>query len=75
MIGTVLGVFAVAATLIRLIIPLLAARLREAAVIAGAMVSTAAAVPGSIPWFSRRGRWPRCRWALAWHWGRCSPWS
>ena len=41
-IGTVLGVFAVAATLIRLIIPLLAARLREAAVIAGAMVSTAA---------------------------------
>lgn len=41
-IGTILGLFAVAATLIRLIIPLLAARLRESTVIAGAMVTTAA---------------------------------
>ena len=40
-IGSILGAFAVAATAIRLALPILAARLREAAVIAGAMVCTA----------------------------------
>lgn len=40
-IGTILGAFAIAATLIRLVLPLMAARLRESWVIAGAMVSTA----------------------------------
>lgn len=40
-IGSILGAFAVAATVIRLALPILAARLREAAVIAGAMVCTA----------------------------------
>ena len=40
-IGTILGVFAVAATLVRLLMPVLAARLREPAVIAVAMASTA----------------------------------
>ncbi len=41
-IGTILGSFAVAAALVRVVMPLLAARLREWAVIAGAMLSTAA---------------------------------
>ncbi len=40
-IGSILGAFAVAATVIRLALPILAARLREASVIAGAMVCTA----------------------------------
>lgn len=40
-IGTILGAFAIAATLIRLVLPLLAARLRESRVIAGAMLRTA----------------------------------
>lgn len=40
-IGTILGGFAVAAALIRLLIPLVAGHLREWAVIAGAMASTA----------------------------------
>lgn len=40
-IGSILGAFAVAATLVRVMLPLLAAWLREAAVITGAMVSTA----------------------------------
>ena len=41
-IGAILGAFAVAATLVRLLIPAVAARLNEAHVVAGAMVSTAA---------------------------------
>jgi MFS family permease len=41
-IGAILGAFAVAATLVRLLIPVVAARLNEAHVVAGAMVSTAA---------------------------------
>jgi MFS family permease len=40
-IGSILGGFAVAATVIRLALPILAARLPEASVIAGAMVCTA----------------------------------
>ncbi len=40
-IGTILGVFALAATAIRLVIPVLAARLQEWAVISGSMVATA----------------------------------
>lgn len=40
-IGTLLGAFAVAAALVRLMLPLLAAHLREWAVMAGAMVLTA----------------------------------
>ena len=40
-IGTILGAFAVAAALIRVVLPLLAARLREWKVIAGAMACTA----------------------------------
>ena len=40
-IGTILGAFAVAATLVRLLIPGVAERLNEAHVVAGAMVSTA----------------------------------
>ena len=40
-IGTILGVFAVATTLVRLAMPMIAARLREWAVIAAAMGSTA----------------------------------
>jgi len=41
-IGAILGAFAVAATLVRLLIPVVAARLNEAHVVAGAMVCTAA---------------------------------
>jgi predicted MFS family arabinose efflux permease len=41
-IGTILGAFAVAAAVIRLLLPMLAAHLREWAVIAGAMAGTAA---------------------------------
>lgn len=40
-IGTILGAFAIAAALIRVLMPLVAARLREAAVVTGAMVATA----------------------------------
>lgn len=40
-IGTLLGIFAVAATVVRLFMPMVAARLREWAVIAAAMVSAA----------------------------------
>ena len=40
-IGSILGGFAIAATVIRVLMPLLAARLREWAVIAGAMAATA----------------------------------
>ncbi len=40
-IGAILGAFAVAATAVRLLIPSVAARLNEAHVVAGAMVSTA----------------------------------
>ena len=40
-IGTILGAFAVAAALVRIAVPLLAAHLREWAVVAGAMASTA----------------------------------
>ena len=40
-IGTILGGFAVAAAVVRLLLPLLAAHLKEWAVIAGAMASTA----------------------------------
>lgn len=40
-IGTLLGLFAVAAAAVRLLMPLIADRLREGAVIAGAMVATA----------------------------------
>ena len=40
-IGTILGVFAIAATAVRSLLPLVAAHLREGAVLAGAMVSTA----------------------------------
>ncbi len=40
-IGTILGAFAVAAAAIRLVIPLVAERLREATVVAGAMVAAA----------------------------------
>jgi MFS family permease len=40
-IGTLLGAFAVAATLVRVAMPLVAARLREWAVIAGSMAATA----------------------------------
>ncbi|WP_027014829.1 MFS transporter [Comamonas composti] len=40
-IGTLLGVFAVAATVIRLLMPLVAERLREGAVVAGAMLVSA----------------------------------
>ena len=40
-IGSLLGAFAVAAALIRVVLPLVAARLQEWAVIAGAMASTA----------------------------------
>lgn len=40
-IGSILGAFAVAAALIRVVLPLVAARLREWAVIAGSMVGTA----------------------------------
>ncbi|HWI83425.1 MFS transporter [Ramlibacter sp.] len=41
-IGTILGAFAMAAALIRLVLPLLAARLREHLVVVGAMSATAA---------------------------------
>lgn len=41
MIGSILGAFAIAAAVIRLLLPLLADHLREWAVIAGAMASTA----------------------------------
>lgn len=41
-IGSVLGAFAIAAALIRLLLPLLASRLREWVVVSGAMVATAA---------------------------------
>ena len=41
MIGTILGLFAVAATLVRLATPIIAARLQEWAVILTAMVATA----------------------------------
>jgi len=40
-IGTILGAFAIAAALIRVLMPIVAARLREAAVVTGAMVATA----------------------------------
>ena len=40
-IGTILGAFAVAATLIRTVMPMVAARIKEWAVIAGAMTATA----------------------------------
>ena len=40
-IGTILGAFAMAAALIRVLVPLLAAQLREWAVLAGAMLATA----------------------------------
>ena len=40
-IGTILGAFAIAAAVVRVVMPLLAERLRESAVIAGAMVITA----------------------------------
>jgi len=40
-IGSILGAFAVAAALVRVLLPLIAAHLREWAVIAGAMVATA----------------------------------
>lgn len=39
-IGTILGVFAVAATVVRLLLPLVAAHIREWAVLAGAMLTT-----------------------------------
>lgn len=41
-IGSILGAFAIAAAVIRLLLPLLASRLREWAVVSGAMVATAA---------------------------------
>ena len=40
-IGTILGAFAMAAAVVRVVLPLLASRVREWAVIAGAMVATA----------------------------------
>jgi MFS family permease len=40
-IGSILGAFAIAAALVRVVLPLIAAHLREWAVIAGAMVATA----------------------------------
>ncbi|WP_311223893.1 MULTISPECIES: MFS transporter [unclassified Acidovorax] len=40
-IGTILGGFAIAAALIRLLMPLVAARLKESVVVAGAMLATA----------------------------------
>ena len=40
-IGTILGAFAVAATLVRVALPMVAARLREWAVVSGAMAATA----------------------------------
>ncbi|WP_049871382.1 MFS transporter [Ramlibacter tataouinensis] len=40
-IGSLLGAFAIAAALVRVLLPVLAARLRESAVIAGAMAATA----------------------------------
>ncbi len=39
-IGTILGVFAVAATVVRMLLPLVASRIREWAVLAGAMLTT-----------------------------------
>ncbi len=41
-IGTILGVFAIAATAVRLLIPAVASRLKESVVVGGAMVCTAA---------------------------------
>jgi MFS family permease len=41
LIGTILGAFALAATLIRLLLPLVAAHLREARMLTGAMLATA----------------------------------
>jgi MFS-type transporter involved in bile tolerance (Atg22 family) len=40
-IGTILGAFAIAAAVIRVVMPMVAAHLREWAMVAGAMVSTA----------------------------------
>lgn len=50
-IGTILGVFAVAATLVRLAIPHLAERLHEMKVVAGAMALTAALL-ALYPWLT-----------------------
>jgi predicted MFS family arabinose efflux permease len=40
-IGTILGAFAIAAALVRVVLPVLASRLREWALVAGAMIATA----------------------------------
>jgi MFS family permease len=49
-IGSILGAFAVAAALVRVVLPLMAAQLREWVVIAGAMLSTAVLL-GVYPFF------------------------
>jgi sugar phosphate permease len=41
MIGTILGAFAIAAAVVRIVVPLVAAHLREWVVVAGAMTATA----------------------------------
>ncbi|WP_422846469.1 MFS transporter [Acidovorax sp. M2(2025)] len=59
-IGTIFGAFAVAATLVRVLMPFVAGRLREQAVMAGALVATAVLF-GVYPWLGS-----------AWAMGLCS---
>ena len=72
-IGTILGAFAVAAAVVRVFLPMLAARLREWAVVTAAMVVTAIAVCGLPLDAQRVGHGRVLGIAGAWRWARCNP--
>jgi predicted MFS family arabinose efflux permease len=73
-IGLVLGVFAIAVAAVRLVIPLLAHRLRESHVLVGAMLMCAAS-SRSIRWRTAPGSWVAARWSSAWRSAPSSRWS
>jgi hypothetical protein len=70
-IGTILGAFAVAAALIRVLLPLWRARCANGRVIAGAMVATRADLRG-LPVHARGRRMGAVSVLLGWRWAWCS---
>ena len=71
-IGTILGAFAVAAALVRVVLPLMAAHLREWAVDHAAPWRRRRCCSPSIRSCTRRWRWACVRSCWAWRWARCS---
>ncbi len=73
-IGSILGGFAIAAMVVRLVLPLLAKHLREWLVVWCAMLGARLLIY-AVPADARPvEHWPRARCCWAWCWGRCSRW-